>query len=75
MRFIMPTLIRFVILNVGVGFLLGAATAASIAIVAPGALGHGEGLDPLAFGLQIYAFGASFGLGALATALMMIAED
>ncbi|MGF6178961.1 hypothetical protein ABIE33_007286 [Ensifer sp. 4252] len=35
----------------------------------PRALGHGEGLDLLAVGLQIYAFGASFGLGALANAL------
>ncbi len=50
-------------------------SAALIVKIAPVALGHGQSLDPLAFGLQIYAFGASFGLGALATALIMIAED
>ncbi|MFK0276299.1 hypothetical protein ACIQUG_21685 [Ensifer sp. NPDC090286] len=66
----MPKVLRFVIWNMASGFLLGATTALVIVVVDPDALGHGHSIQPLPLFMQIYAFGASFALGSLATALM-----
>ncbi|WDZ81922.1 hypothetical protein PWG15_34060 (plasmid) [Ensifer adhaerens] len=52
------------------GFVIGTLTAVVILAFYPRALGHTSVIDPLALALQIYAFGASFALGSLGTALM-----
>lgn len=66
----MPKALRLVIRNMASGFLLGATTALVIVVVEPDAVGHGHSIQPLSLVMQIYAFGASFALGSLATALM-----
>ncbi|OCP06325.1 MULTISPECIES: hypothetical protein [unclassified Ensifer] len=66
----MPKLVRFLIWHMSSGFVLGALTAMAIAVLYPHALGHRDAIDPLALVLQIFAFGASFALGSLGTALM-----
>lgn len=66
----MPKLLRFLIWHLLTGFLLGAITALVIVIRDPHALGHGDTIDLLAFSMQLFAFGASFAMGSLGTALM-----
>ncbi|WP_143348560.1 hypothetical protein [Ensifer adhaerens] len=66
----MPKLVRFVIWHMFSGFIIGTLTALVIVVLNPHALGHTGVIDPLAFTLQGFAFGASFALGSLGTALM-----
>lgn len=66
----MPKLVRFVVWHMCSGFVIGALTGLIVIAFHPHALGHSNGVDPLALALQIYAFGASFALGSLGTALM-----
>ncbi|MBD9650352.1 hypothetical protein IB267_18585 [Ensifer sp. ENS09] len=66
----MPKLLRFIIWHLSTGFALGAVTTLVIAFRYPHALGHDGAIEPIALLLQIYAFGASFALGCLGTALM-----
>jgi hypothetical protein len=49
---------------------IGSPYALVIAVSFPHALGHDGAIEPVALLLQIYAFGASFALGSLGTALM-----
>jgi hypothetical protein len=65
----MHMLLRFLIWHLSSGFALGALTALVIAVSFPHALGHDRAIEPVALFLQIYAFGASFALGSLGTAL------
>ena len=51
-------------------FLLGAITALVIVAQNPEALGHSGSIEPVALFMQIFAFGASFAMGSLGTALM-----
>jgi len=66
----MPRLLKFLIWHLSSGFALGALTALVITNSFPGVLGHDREIEPVALFLQIYAFGASFALGSLSTALM-----
>ncbi|MGO4622557.1 hypothetical protein AB4Z34_17150 [Ensifer sp. 2YAB10] len=66
----MPTLLRFLIWHLSSGFLLGAFTALAIATQNPEILGHSGAIEPLALVMQVFAFGASFAMGSLGTALM-----
>lgn len=66
----MPKLVRFVVTHMLSGFIIGTLTGLTIVGLFPHSLGHGDLIDPLALALQIYAFGASFALGSLGTALM-----
>lgn len=68
----MPELITFMIRHFANGFLLGAATALAVALLLPdsmAALVIAESVAGLA--LVVFAFGSSFGMGSLATALWL----
>ncbi|ASY63484.1 hypothetical protein SJ05684_c20420 [Sinorhizobium sojae CCBAU 05684] len=68
----MPKLIGFMITHIAVGFLIGSLAAIALVLLHPA---DGEGLQPLALWLRIFALGAPFALGSLATALMLDAES
>ena len=66
----MPSLLRFLFWHLSSGFLLGAMTALVIVAENPQALGYNGSIEPVALLMQIFAFGASFAMGSLGTALM-----
>ena len=66
----MPSLLRFLFWHLLSGFLLGTMTALVIVAQNPQALGHNASIEPVALFMQIFAFGASFAMGSLGTALM-----
>ena len=66
----MPMLLRFLFWHLSSGFLMGAITALVIVAQNPEALGHSGSIEPVALFMQIFAFGASFAMGSLGTALM-----
>ena len=66
----MPSLLRFLFWHLSSGFLLGTMTALVIVAQNPQALGHNGSIVPVALLMQIFAFGASFAMGSLGTALM-----
>lgn len=70
----MPELVRFTITHMSYGGLLGIVTAATMIFIRPEVFGHGNGIEYIALLLQLYAFGATFSLGSLATALALLQE-
>lgn len=67
----MPPLIRFLLTRFATGFLIG--TAAGLAIWQGGAWPEGPDASEryIAIGLFLYLFASTFGVGYLATALML----
>lgn len=70
----MPELVRFMIVHMSYGALLGAGTVIVMILIRPETFGHGSGIELLPLVLQFYAFGAAFSLGSLATALATLHE-
>ncbi|OHV77983.1 hypothetical protein [Ensifer sp. LCM 4579] len=68
----MPKLIGFMITHMTAGFLIGSLAAIALVLLYPA---PAEGLQPLALWLKIFALGAPFALGSLATALMLDADS
>lgn len=72
----MPVLAAFVIRHFGNGFLLGSAAALAAIALWPETMAArlvGENIASLV--LVLFAFGASFGMGSLATALWMETDE
>uniref|UniRef100_UPI003100BE37 hypothetical protein n=1 Tax=Neorhizobium sp. EC2-8 TaxID=3129230 RepID=UPI003100BE37 len=67
----MPTLIRFMLHHLAVGFAIGAVAAIVLLTIQPSRLVNASELWWLAVCLYVFSLGASFALGSLATALMM----
>lgn len=68
----MPHLVRFLLVNLAAGFLIGAAVGACFVLSGANAeLFEGQ---PLGTAMLLWAFGASFGLGMLGTGLAMISD-
>ncbi|NRP21885.1 hypothetical protein LPJGGPFB_05144 [Ensifer adhaerens] len=68
----MPRLVRFTIVHMSYGGLVGILTATAMMMIRPEAFGHGGGVEYIALMLQLYAFAATFSLGSLATALALL---
>lgn len=72
----MPALIAFMIRHFGNGFLLGAAAALAAVLLSPGSMAAQVVAESVAgSALVVFAFGSSFGMGSLATALWLDAEN
>ena len=72
----MPALIAFMIRHFGNGFLLGAAAALAAALLSPGSMAAQVVAESVAgSALVVFAFGSSFGMGSLATALWLDAGN
>jgi hypothetical protein len=65
-----PPLIRYIILNFANGFSVGALAALSLELLSADA----TAVEPLVLWLKVFALGAPFGIGALATALVVDAD-
>ena len=65
----MPTLIHFLLVRLSTGFLLGAALAGALVAINGPALGNPD--SALEVGLLMYAFGSSFAIGYLASAMVI----
>lgn len=65
----MPTLIQFLLVRLSTGFLLGAALAGALVAINGPALGNPD--SALEVGLLMYAFGSSFAIGYLASAMVI----
>lgn len=70
----MPQLVRFMIIHLSYGGLLGMATATVMILIRPETFGVRDGINPIALVLQLYAFVAPFTPGSLATALALLQE-
>lgn len=72
----MPLLIAFMIRNFSNGFLLGCAAALALVLAAPSSPAASAATSgALALLLFMFALGATFGLGSLATALALNQSD
>ena len=72
----MPLLITFMIRNFSNGFLLGCATSLALVLAVPSSpAAYAATNDALALALFMFALGAPFGLGSLATALFLNQDD
>ena len=68
----MPALIAFMIRHFGNGFLLGTAAALAAVLLSPASMAAQVVAESLAgFSLVVFALGSSFGMGSLATALLL----
>lgn len=67
----MPPLIRFLLFHAANGFLIGAAAALALLLVASEAADP----SPLVLWLKIYALGAPCALGSIGTALCLAPEE
>lgn len=65
----MPTLLRFITVNLAIGFLIGMVVGTCFVTIGQGSVALSQ---PLAVAMIIWAFGASFALGMLSTALAML---
>lgn len=72
----MMPLVWFVLRNFTNGFALGMFAALSIVIVAPSSLiAQLVSTSPVGLGLMVFAYGSTFGLGSVVTALWFMTED
>ncbi|WP_438754309.1 hypothetical protein [Pararhizobium sp. O133] len=72
----MPPLVWFVVRNFASGFALGMFAALSVVTVAPSFLiAQLVSTSPVGLWLMIFAYGSTFGLGYLVTALWFMTED